>query len=114
MALYSVLFPCAHYPEDSVVIPLLTNHRALQRLAFHGSLKHVLSVLARLPLVAPSSLVCIYYNIFLVRSGEPELTKASESELKAVDLALCDSKFRHLTCVQLSESKYGMINYIQI
>ena len=38
-------------------IPLLTNHHALQRLALLGPSKDVLSVLARLPLLALSSIV---------------------------------------------------------
>ena len=81
-------------PDAEVEIPLLTDHLALQRLAFHGYPEPVISVLARLPLFAPSSLVCVSYNSFF-RSDEPHLTKD-------VDLALCDSKFPHLTSVQLS------------
>ena len=85
-------------------IPLLTNHHALQRLALLGPSKDVLSVLARLPLLALSSIVSISCTFF--RWDEPGLTEVSESELKAVDLALCDSKFSHLTCVQLFEINY--------
>ena len=78
-------------------MPLLTNHLNLQRLALQGN---VIPVLCRFPLFAPSSLVSIRAP-FLRKS-----LKISESEWKAVDLALCDPKFPHLKSVEFTISHF--------
>ena len=80
---------------------LLTNHLNLQHLALEGHPDNVIRVLGRLPLFAPSSLIGI--RAIFWGSDSKILEGISESEWKAVDLALCDSKFTHLKSVEFSE-----------
>ena len=77
-------------------VPLLTNHLSLQRLSLHGNKEHLISELERLPFFAPSSLVDIHVHI--------DFLESTEIQWKAVDLALCDSKFPHLKSIEFSES----------
>ena len=81
--------------------PLLTNHLNLQHLALEGFRDNFIRVLGRLPLFAPSSLIGI--RAIFWGSDSKILEGISESEWKAVDLALCDSKFTHLKSVEFSE-----------
>ena len=84
-------------------VPLLTNHLKLQRLDLDGMMEIIIPVLGRLPLFAPRFLVgiCIYSRFTDEMKGFEGI---SEDEWKAVDLALCDSKFTHLKSVELVES----------
>ena len=81
-------------------MPLLTNHLNLQRLALQGLRGKVIRVLGRLPLFAPSSLISI--RTIFWDSGIKPLEKNSESEWKAIDLALCNPKFPHLKSVEFT------------
>ena len=98
---FRMLFTYRVSEAEAEIIPLI-NHFALQRLAFYGFSKDVISVLARLPLFAPCTLVGILFDSSRL-GGEPGLMKIPESEFKAVDLALSDSKFPHLTSIQFIE-----------
>lgn len=77
-------------------VPSLTNFPKLHRLALFGFTNEVIPVLGRLPLFAPSSLV----GIFVYTYSATQDDEVPESEWKAVDLALCDTKFNHLKCVE--------------
>ena len=85
-------------------MPLLTNHLNLQRLALQGLRGKVIRVLGRLPLFAPSSLISI--RTIFWDSGIKPLEKNSESEWKAIDLALCNPKFPHLKSVEFTISHF--------
>ena len=81
----------------------LTNHPKLQQLALRGPTIDITSELARLPTLAPSSLVGIWVYLwdgFIMEF----LEDIPESQWKAIDLALCNTKFSHLKSAEFTDS----------
>lgn len=84
-------------------MPLLTNHLALLRLSLRAPAQEIIPKLARLPLFAPGSLTGIWVDPWDGFTMD-FLEGIPESQWKAVDLALCDPKFSHLTSVEFTNS----------
>ena len=79
--------------------PSFTNHPKLQQLALVGDIDDIFPELARLPTLAPSSLVGICADIWYTASMT-SLEEIPDSQWKAIDLALCNTKFPHLESIE--------------
>ena len=77
----------------------LTNHPKLQHLDLRGPIEDITSELARLPSFAPSSLVGICAAAWYGLEDIPE------SQWKAIDLALCNTKFPHLKSIDFVDAR---------
>ena len=84
--------------------PSLTNHPKLQHLALRGEMDNITSELARLPSFAPSSLVGIWADAWFAVTVK-SLEDIPESQWKAIDLALCNTKFPHLKSIDFVDAR---------
>ena len=97
---FVLFFACS---SVALGVPPLMHHLSLQHLAFSGHPDKIISLLSHLADFAPSSLIDIYIDPWrgLTTSDLEEIPK---DQWKAVDLALCDTRFPHLTSVKFTES----------